>query len=220
MRKFSLILFALATAGVLFSEIAHISWLHLVSKPLIMLSLLLYYWLSVPAEVRSRPVILAIVFCFLGDVLLMNKDYFILGLVAFLIGHVMYIFAYRQHQFEDTANALFGIQRIRLAFPIILAATGLVVILLPVLGDLKIPVILYATVLAVMVINALFRYGRTTSPSFWLVFGGAVLFMASDSILAINKFLMHITLGEFYIMLTYTAAQLFIIEGLVRHPQQ
>src|SRR5205085_2253598 len=136
-----------------------ISWLYLISKPLIVPSLLLYYFMNVDAEDRSRSAILAFIFSFLGDTLLMNPNYFIGGLIAFLIAHIFFVFTYRQHQFEESENALAGLQRIRLAFPIILAATGLVVILFPALDDLKIQVIVYAVVLAINVLTALFRFG-------------------------------------------------------------
>lgn len=219
MKRISIFIYAIATTGILVSEVTTVWWLHNICKPLLMPSLLLYYLFSIPAEFRSRSVVLAIVLSFAGDVLLMNQSYFVSGLLAFLLAHVMYIFAYRQHQTDETENALHGIHRIRLAFPIILAATGLVVVLFPVLADLKIPVIIYAVVLALMVIHALFRYGRTIPGSFWLVFGGAVLFMISDSLLAINKFLTPVSHSGFYIMLSYSLAQFFIIRGLILHPQ-
>jgi uncharacterized membrane protein YhhN len=110
------------------------------------------------------------------------------------------------------------LQRVRLAFPIVLAGTGLVVILYSKLGDLQIPVIVYAAVITTMVLTALFRYGRTSNSSFWQVFIGAVLFMISDSILAINKFLDPITNAGLYIMITYVAAQFLIVHGILKHP--
>jgi uncharacterized membrane protein YhhN len=218
MKKIGLLIFILSSLCVLISDGASISWLYLISKPLIAPSLLLYYFMNVDAEDRSRSAILAFFFSFLGDTLLMNPDYFIGGLIAFLVAHVFFVFTYRQHQFEESENALAGLQRIRLAFPIILAATGLVVILFPALDDLKIPVIVYAVVLAIMVLTALFRFGRTSSESFWLVFTGAALFMISDSILAINKFLEPLPNAGLYIMLTYCAAQFLIAQGLIKHP--
>jgi uncharacterized membrane protein YhhN len=218
MKKIGLLIFVLSTLSVLISDSIGISWLYLISKPLIVPSLLLYYFMNVEVEDRSRSAILAFVFSFLGDTLLMNPDYFIGGLIAFLIAHILFIFTYRQHQFEESENALAGLQRVRLAFPIILAATGLIIILFPSLNELKIPVIVYALVLAVMVLTALFRFGRTSPQSFWLVFIGAALFMISDSILAINKFLEPLPNAGVYIMLTYCTAQFLIAHGLIKHP--
>jgi uncharacterized membrane protein YhhN len=217
MKKIALIIFLLAALAELMSRMIDIELVHLIAKPLIMITLGVYYYFSVPAETRSNIVLLAIILCLAGDVLLMFPNQFITGLIAFLLGHIAYIVAYRQHRGEDKENALSGVHRIRLAFPIILAGTGLVIILYPSLGDLRIPVIVYALVLSLMVLNALFRFGRTNSESFWLVFAGAVLFMVSDSILAIDKFLTPVTLGGFTIMLTYIAGQYLIVTGLIRH---
>lgn len=219
MKKIALTLFILSGIGVLLSGFTGTDWLYMISKPLIMTSLLFYYLVSADPANRSRALILAMVLSFAGDVLLMNDEYFIAGLVSFLTAHVLYIFAYRQHQHEESTNSLLGLQRARLAFPIILAGTGLVVVLYPVLGELRIPVIIYAAVLVLMAINALFRHGRTSTGSFWMVFGGAVLFMMSDSILAVNKFLEPVAHAGFFVMSTYVLAQYLIVRGLLDHPQ-
>ncbi len=195
---------------------------HFVSKPLIMLSLIGYYF----GSTSKRPLnfIMALFFCWAGDVLLLfqieGEIFFILGLIAFLVGHVLYTLAYQQLRWSDKKNALIATQKIRFSFPIVLAGTGLIVILFPLLGDLKIPVLVYAIVLMVMVMTALFRYGRTTVRSFWMVFGGAAIFMSSDSLLAINKFYSPIYLSGFFIMLTYTLAQYLIVEGVLTHKEE
>jgi len=217
MKKIALILFALATAGVLVSSLFPLSILYVISKPMIMPSLLFYYLFSTEHTERSRALFLAIVFSFVGDVLLMNDGYFISGLVAFLLSHVMYIFTYRQYRDEPTEGSLQGLQRMRLSFPVILGGTGLIVILYPALNELRIPVMIYAIVLMLMVISAIFRMGRTSQKSFWTVLLGAILFMISDSLLAVNKFLEPFAYAGFWIMLTYCAAQYFIVRGLVAH---
>jgi uncharacterized membrane protein YhhN len=68
-----------------------------------------------------------------------------------------------------------------------------------------------------MAMQALFRYGRTNSKSFTLVFAGAISFMLSDSLLAINKFMQPLPLAGLAIMFTYILAQYLIVEGVVRH---
>jgi len=186
-----------------------------------MISLMAYYGYSTPQEDRASVVWAAMAFSFLGDTLLMYENisslYFIFGLAAFLISHVFYIFSYRQHRWDSSVNQLQGLQRLRLAFPIILAGTGLVVVLYPTLGELKIPVMLYAIVLVTMVLNALFRYGRTNNNSFTTAFAGSVLFMVSDSLLAVNKFYTAISYAGLLIMITYIAAQYLIVTGLRNH---
>jgi uncharacterized membrane protein YhhN len=192
----------------------------LFSKPLIVLALVGYYLASV--TYRSPTMIRALFFCWAGDVLLMfterEESFFMAGLLAFLIGHVLYILTYRKHQTAGSNEELLPTQKIRYSFPIILAVTGLIVILMPSLGNLRLPVLIYAIVLMVMLMTALFRYGRTTSESFWLVFAGASLFLISDSLLAINKFYTPIPFAGFLILLTYSAAQYLIVKGIIKHP--
>jgi uncharacterized membrane protein YhhN len=164
---------------------------------------------------------MAVSFSFLGDTLLLFGDlaeiYFILGLVSFLLAHVFYVVAYRQHKLADATYALNRIQRVLFTIPIVLMGIGLLIILFPLLGPLKIPVILYTTVILLMVVHALFRYGRTSPLSFWLVFVGAILFMISDSILAINKFHSEVPYAGLLVMIPYMIAQFMIIKGLIRH---
>jgi len=220
MKKLTLLLFFTIALGELLAGVIKSTELHLICKPMIMIMLGIYYWLNASNH-RSPIVLLAILFSLVGDVALMFEAFyalsFIVGLIAFLVAHIFYILAYRHHQREQITDALQGIQKIRFAFPVVLAGTGLVVILYPTLGPLKFPVMVYALVLVLMVLNGLFRYGRTNSKSFWMVFGGAILFMISDSLLAINKFLVPITQSGFFIMGTYIAAQYLLLEGLCAH---
>ncbi len=192
---------------------------HTIAKPLIMISLLSYY--TSRATKRSFIFIGALIFCWTGDMFLLFQSggelFFMGGLVAFLIGHLLYILAYREHQIQNKGNELMPTQKVRFSFPIVLAGTGLIIILLPSLGALRIPVIIYAIVLMVMVMTALFRFGRTSSVSFWMVFTGAALFMTSDSLLAINKFFAPFRFSGILIMITYISAQYLIIEGILKH---
>lgn len=196
-------------------------WLgvHEVAKPLIMLSLIGYYLSA--AKMRSPLFVRALFFGWAGDVLLLfqeeNAGFFMGGLVAFLIGHVLYILSLRKSRWTDTSAGLLPTQRIRFSFLVLLAGCGLITLLLPHLGNLKIPVIIYAVVLMIMVLSAFDRFGRTTSNSFWLVMSGAVLFMISDSVLAINKFYSPFPYGGVVIMITYIAAQYFIVRGVIGH---
>lgn len=224
-RHIPLMVFALASASQMVA--AEAGWMQLehIAKPLIMVALAWYYVMHTARGQRSVAVVLAMLFSFLGDSLLMyatvRELYFMAGLGAFLLAHICYILAYRQHQDdpEEQAQALVGVHRVRMALPVILAGSGLVVVLYPALGDLKTPVLVYATVLVVMVLTALFRFGRTAMPSYWMVFGGAILFMMSDAMLAVNKFLEPLSHGNFWIMSTYVSAQYLIIRGLIRHHQ-
>lgn len=214
-----ILVFIAVSVGDLVASVLSNHQLELICKPLILLSLIGYYMAAV--ETRSTIFIRALFFSWVGDVLLLFSSraeiFFITGLIAFLISHILFIQAYRQHRNSNVDKELLGTQKVRYALPIVLASTGLIVILFNSLGPLQIPVMAYALVLCVMVLTALFRYGRTNSQSFWMAFTGAGLFMISDSLLAINKFLSPIAGAGFMIMLTYIAAQYLIVNGLIRH---
>jgi uncharacterized membrane protein YhhN len=220
-KNFLFILFVVNAVVNLVGNTMGVSILADVTKPLIV-PLLLGYYVAGSEYPRSKPLMIALITCWLGDVALMfvglKATWFMTGLVLFLAGHIFYIITYRQHRSESDERELLPVQKIRFALPIVLAGTGLVVVLFPMLtGGLQLPVIIYATAITVMVMTAIFRFGRTNNKSYWLVLTGALLFMVSDSILAINKFLGAIEMGGVLIMLTYIAAQFLIVEGLRKH---
>jgi len=219
-RNVFIVPFVITTIVNLVGSITGIAILSDISKPLIVPFLMGYYMAAVN-KYRSKPLLLALLFSWIGDVGLMfvglNANWFTIGLASFLVAHIFYIVTYRQHRWESKEMELLPVQKIRFSLPVVLAGTGLVAILFPVLGGFRFPVTLYSIALIVMVLNAIFRFGRTNAKSFWLVLGGAVLFMLSDSILAINKFYTPIEMGGTLIMLTYIAAQFLIVEGLRNH---
>jgi uncharacterized membrane protein YhhN len=61
------------------------------------------------------------------------------------------------------------------------------------------------------------RWGTNTE-SYKLAFIGAFLFVMSDSVLGLNKFVFDIPLAGFWIMGTYIPAQYFLVKGLLTHP--
>ena len=223
MKKIFLYLFILSGIGVLAADYGNAQLVYIICKPMIMISLGLHYRMTMHEEDKplSKSVLFAMLFSCAGDTLLMlqerDEKFFMFGLGAFLAAHIFYILTYKQHQSGDTTNELQGLQKIRYAFPIVLSGTGLIVILYNRLGGLKLPVLVYAIVLTWMVLAALFRFGKTTTSSFAMVFGGAILFMISDSLIAVNKFLEVLPMAGFWIMATYIAAQYLIVTGLSKH---
>ncbi|MCK5637222.1 MAG: hypothetical protein KAH67_00845 [Flavobacteriaceae bacterium] len=66
------------------------SWLQVIFKPMIILSLMALYYFSV--DKKSNWYLLALAFSFLGDVLLMDKNnLFLYGIAAFLISQILFI---------------------------------------------------------------------------------------------------------------------------------
>ena len=81
---------------------------------------------------------------------------------------------------------------------------------------LQIAVFIYMLALLGMSSMALNRLGNVHPLSFALVFAGSVLFVLSDSMIAINRFWITIPLDGFWIMTTYLAAQYLIMQGLLK----
>lgn len=195
-----------------------VSYLYWGIKPCIMLSLGVYAWLRL-GSLNSRfavALMLAILASLAGDVLLMGGDaYFVGGLAAFLLAHVAYIYVFlRSHQNASEPGMLRRRPWLALAF---VAYGGLLVMVLwPSLGSLWLPVCVYALVITLMALAALNRWQRVPHRSFTWVFLGALLFVVSDSLIALDKFSLEIPWAHGWIMLTYMAAQYLIVMGLLR----
>src|SRR6478609_3237513 len=100
MKNISLFIFVISSLATLVAQVGDLQLLNMIAKPLIMASLFSFYFFSLDKE-RSTTLMLAIVLSMAGDVFLLFPNYFIPGLVSFLIAHIFYIFAYRQHTFEE-----------------------------------------------------------------------------------------------------------------------
>lgn len=220
--KVFFLLYAAATASDLLAIIQEMDNVRVISKGVLMPILMLYAFYRIK---NSKPLFIlllsALVFSWAGDLLLLfeakNESFFIFGLGSFLVAHMCYILINTKSRNPNTPVGLIPTQQMRYLFIIIMAGLAIVYILLPHLGDLKLPVIIYAVVLTYMVISALYRFGRTLSSSFSLVFLGACLFMISDAMLAIDTFVNHFAYAGFWVMLTYTTAQWMLVEGYARH---
>lgn len=198
-----------------------------VTKPALMILLFIYYFMQVglKRDSRQRMILTSLAFSWSGDVNLMmpgvegfemfDKQFFMLGLISFLIAHVFYILAFRKDVMESEAGSY--LKRVPWAgLPVLGFLALLLYTLLPGIGaDMKIPVVVYAGVISVMTLFALNRYGAVSNSSFWMVFLGAVLFMVSDSMIAINKFHTPFEASRFAIMFTYLLAQFLIVKGTV-----
>jgi uncharacterized membrane protein YhhN len=146
------------------------------------------------ATTYGRLVALSLVFSLAGDVFLMlPKDRFINGLLSFLVAHVV-------------LSVAFALQATGLSWWLLLpviAGTGMYMALAPHLGRMKIPVVVYITVIAAMAWFALERWHLQGSPSAALAALGSVLFLVSDSVLAFNRFRAKFRLAELLVLSTY-----------------
>ena len=172
------------------------------TKPLLLPLLILIFITRLKSEKTQvdKLFLAGLVLSFFGDLFLLFQWGFLPGLGSFLLAHVFYIISFR----KKTQNSIWRF------WPIILGlfATTLLVFLFPYLKEMKIPVIIYAVVIATMMYNALKTHNRN-------LIIGALLFLISDTLLSINLFLQPLMILNLLVMITYIAAQWFLVKGMI-----
>ena len=132
-------------------------------------------------------IIIALLFSWLGDVLLMlqgdNSIFFLLGLSAFLLAHVFYILFFHFVRVRENVKS-----RWYLLLIVVIYYALLISILSPWLGEMKLPVRIYGIVISFMFMLAMHMLFIKNNRAGLLMMAGALLFVISDSVLAINKF--------------------------------
>ncbi|MEN8117876.1 MAG: lysoplasmalogenase [Bacteroidota bacterium] len=216
------LLFLIIVAGDLTGEFLQIPWIDYTFKPLIMIWIGGYFLLH--AKNIDKIVVqlagIAFLFSWGGDMLLMfiNKGfvYFVSGIASFLVAQVLYAFL-----FLRTIN-LSGKKPFLKKKPywfIAYVAYGLIVYII--LFDqldavLRVAIFIYIVAILTMSAMALNRYGNGHPVSFSFVFAGSLLFVLSDTMIAVNRFLVPIPYEGIFIMTTYISAQYLIMKGILK----
>ena len=186
-----------------------------ITKPATMLALIA--WMVFEVRI-SGPLIfftLGLFFSMVGDVcLMMPREQFIAGLVAFLLGHVCYIIGFNYEIPPITAVT-------------IAMAVGVAIIALIVIRPLRAgllakghkellqPVQVYAGVISLMLLSALVTLVRPEWDKTAAIFAclGAVSFFLSDTMLAWNRFVSPFSRASLKVMITYHLGQILIALG-------
>lgn len=195
-------------------------------KPLLMPLLMWWYYKETKLQTKFDKIIMAsLFFSWWGDNFLMPAIFktdinFLLGLASFLIAHVLYVVA-----FLKTTKDAPSILKKRPYLVVLFIAYGAFLLKtlfaanVPGFADMSIPVAVYASVIMVMVISAVNRYGKVLPESFKWVIIGAILFMASDSFIALSRFTTlfdgHQSIARLLIMPLYILGQYLIVKGCV-----
>jgi len=168
--------------------------------------LLLSGWL-IKSRATQPWLLAALAFSMLGDVLLAwdGERLFVFGLAAFLLGHLSYLMNLRP--FTRFYPALL--------LPYLGFAAVVLSLMWPQLGAMALPVCIYIAVILSMSFGT-WCSGRANP---WLIAGG-LFFIASDSLIGLNKFYQAIPYAGSWIMLTYYAAQFALVRGFLQAPTQ
>lgn len=176
-------------------------WMNFAFKPLATIAVIAYAWgRGHDSPALRRWVLIGLAASLAGDVaLLWPQQGFLPGLVSFLLAHLAYLWAF-------TRLKPFAAER--LPFVVYAAvAGGILALLWPgVPGPLRVPVAAYVVCLASMAAQAAVLWRAGVPRGAVLALGGA-LFVASDALLATNKFAGPLPLSSLWILSTYWSAQ-------------
>lgn len=152
----------------------------------------------------------SLIFSVGGDVFLgLNReDFFVFGLGSFLVAHLLYIFL-----FIRSMPMRLILSPLRKAGVTLLVLYSVIMLawMLPSLGELAIPVIVYITVITGMGVSAALAGFRAP----WVLVG-SILFILSDSVIAVNKFKIPFAASAYLIWSMYYIGQYLIVMGYVR----
>jgi hypothetical protein len=185
------------------------------AKPLALMLLMFIAWLPNGLADKSQTwLVRALAMSWVGDVLLLYPGLFVPGLVAFLAAHLCY--------FKVLSMDAPLLSSKRAVVRCLLAGALMYAVLffngLPV--EMRLPVALYVTVIALMASQA---WGRSAHAkdhaTLWTAIGASV-FMLSDSVLAIDTFINPLPYAGLWVLATYYVAQALMVTGLLRSLRQ
>ncbi len=180
-----------------------------VTKILLMPLLILWIYFIHPVFL----LLLALFWGWVGDILLLRKEqrlFLKLGLLAFLLGHISYISVFLLH-----TSAFPGIFfSVVIIFLYVFFGWGMFRALQAGLGRMAVPVGVYISIISLMSASALV-FAMSNSHSAWWAFAGSLLFVFSDSVLALQLFRKPFRYGRFIVMASYIPAQFLLASGIL-----
>jgi len=192
-----------------------------ISKPALLSVLIAYFFIDLLNGKKDSfgfLILAGLSFSLIGDILLIFQDelaiYFMLGLGSFLIAHLLFIAAFTKTYLVN--HEIKFLQRYGWVMLLIVAYAWFFFDAVKAsLGSMMGPVLIYIMVISLMLLIALNRFRKVSAASFAWITVGAFFFVASDSLLAWNKFFRELDHSHLLIMLTYGLAQYGIARGAV-----
>lgn len=181
--------------------------IRLASKGMIMATLMGFYIFSVRKQ--SHTFILGMIFALLGDAFLLftTDTFFIIGLGCFLVMQLLYAYTFWQKRRIPKTKDKFVI------VSLLILPTVFLYFSWTSLADMKWAVVLYGISITIMLATAYLRHSKLRG--YRMVLFGSVLFVLSDLLIGITKFLTKISYEEILIMVLYILAQYLIVLGII-----
>ncbi|MCE2677223.1 MAG: lysoplasmalogenase family protein [Burkholderiaceae bacterium] len=184
---------------------------YFLAKPIALLLLMFVAWWADDMPEKAQTwLVRALGLSWVGDVLLLYPGLFMPGLVAFLGAHVCYGWLLtRDAPVRPAFKPLLCCMLAGLAVYAVLFFNGLP-------AAMRVPVAVYVLVLATMASQAWNRYLHRQDAGSLGVAVGATVFMLSDSLLAIDRFVSPLPYAGLWVLSTYYVAQALIVAGVLR----
>ncbi|MGB2964809.1 MAG: lysoplasmalogenase [Anaerolineales bacterium] len=178
-------------------------WLVYIFKPLTMVLICLIAILGGNQFTIYKIMIVAgLSFSLAGDVFLMlPSDRFLAGIAAFLLTHLFYSVA-----FGSLISSLIWWP----LFPLVICAIVFIRSFSPHFGNLKIPILIYILTITLILWFAGERWIQEPHNSSLLAFGGAILFVISDILLATDRFKGEFRKSRAIVLGIYFTSQMLI----------
>lgn len=170
------------------------------------LIILFALWPPIRSTKYYTLICIGLIFCAIGDYTL---QWFIIGLTSFLIGHIFYIAA-----FSEGRERVPGIVKAIL----LIYGASMAIWMCSTLFSREETILAIAVFAYISVILAMGWMSFRTGTLFAKI--GAISFIASDSILAINKFILDVPYSHQFIMFTYYGAQIFIALSIAEYSEK
>ncbi len=203
--------------------------LHYAVKPMFMVILMIFHHQQIRGRYSffSKMIQAGLFFSWIGDIALMidkSGDWFIIGLGSFLIAHLGYSIGFYRTIKESTVPFSYA-KAAAYAVPFVLVTGPFFYYIKDgVPSDLFFPVLAYTCIISIMGMFAAWRHGHVKQNTFQWMLIGAVLFILSDCVLAVNLFSIQperpSDMAKFLVILNmflYLTGQFMITVGAVYH---
>ncbi len=213
-RKMLLVIFLLVLLMHCLSIQVEMTQLRNTTKIILVPLLMIHLLINQSLRVLGYLPLIALLFSWIGDILLLGDDpsFFLSGMIAFVMTHVCYSFTFlkiKQVTPKDRSYFIFPL------LGLLLFSLLVFFYLKDDLGSYLLPILLYMVFISLMASLAIHTRAnvKIQTLSLYTFIPGALLFVLSDALLAINMFKMQHIVIEVLVMLTYGLAQFFITRG-------
>ena len=216
LQWFFLLIFLVASITNVIAILCENTLWQTISKPMIIPALIACFIYA--SKSKNVLYLIALFFSFVGDVLLMDKNnLFLYGIASFLLTQLLFVIIIAKKLKRSDGRTLFIA-----IMPFLLFFMTLISVLKPGLGDFFIPVVVYGLAISVFGVVSFLNYLQYKDKPAIHLLTGALLFIASDSMIALNKFYAEKSFYGPVIMITYILAQFLIYNYMLslRNPDQ